>query len=373
MKNIQSPFPVNGYSGPEFFCDRVNELGTLENYLKGHIPVVIIGVRRLGKSGLIRHFFNTTEFTGVYVDLQKSSSLNGLVNALAEGIGRAFPENKYRKVWSTLKSFRPSVTFDQITGSPQFSFNIQKIEQVEQTLNGLLSLLNERQEPIVLALDEFQEITNYPEQNVEGILRAHMQQFSQLRYLFSGSSTNLLSSMFSEGGKPFYANTSKLYLQKIEKFIYQNFIQQQFQNSKKDIDSTLINEILDWSEVHTYYTQFVCNQVFLLSKKKVLRSDLEKVQWQILQNAKHDFFQLKGLLSPGQLKLTYAVAKEEDLFNPTSNYIRQNYELGNSNGIMKNLDTLVNKQLINKFFTEEGEPYYKLSNVFIMRYVNGYL
>ena len=371
--NSPIPFPVNGYAGSENFCDREDELKLISGYLKGKIPVVIIGIRRLGKSGLIQHLFQKTRYKGVYVDLQKTSSLEGLTNALADGIGEAFPEAKYKQVWDVLKSFRPSITFDPISGSPQFSFSVQKPEQIQQTLQGLLRIVSARKEKVVIAFDEFQEIKKYPEKNVEGILRAEMQKHSGLNYLFSGSQTNMLNAMFLEGEKPFFANTAKLYLQKIDSGVYADFIKNQFKKHGKRIDIALISEILEWTDVHTFYTQFFCNQLFIYSDKHVSEANMNWVKGYILQTAKNDYFQLNALLSKGQKQVIIAVAKEEMFFNPSANSHKQTYNLGTSRGIIKNLEVLVEKQLINLFHADNGEPYYKLANIFVMRYIQQYL
>lgn len=156
-------------------------------------------------------------------------------------------------------------------------------------------------------------------------------------------------------------------------YLWYTEIANQFESNGKEIKAEYVDRILEWTEVHTYYTQFFCNQLFIHSKDKVAQEDLDSIQWQILQTAKHDYFQLRELLSPGQKQLIYAIAKEVDFFNPSSNEFKRKYKLSTSRGVVKNLDVLVNKQLINKFYTESGEAYYKLSNVFIMRYINGYL
>ena len=372
-KKTSIPFPVNGYAGPESFCDREDELKLISGYLKGRIPIVIIGIRRLGKSGLIRHLFAKSKSKGVYVDLQKTSSLEGLTNALADGIGEAFPESKHSQVWDVLKSFRPSITFDPISGSPQFSFSLQRPEQVQQTLQGLFKILASRKEKVIIAFDEFQEIKKYYESNVEGILRAEMQKFSELHYIFSGSQTNMLNAMFLEGEKPFFANTAKLYLEKIDQSIYADFIINQFKKHGKQLDQELVDELLIWTDIHTFYTQFFCNQLFIYSDKKVTSDNFNWVKGQILQTAKHDYFQLNALLSKGQRQIVYAIAKEEKFYNPSANVHKQKYKLGTSRGIIKNLEALVEKQLVNLFYDDEGEGYYKLANIFVMRYIQQYL
>lgn len=361
---IKTPFPTVGYFGPDYFCDREVELETLLQQVAGGIPTVVIGIRRLGKTGLIKHLFHHLKSTGVFVDLQGTNTISELVSRLATGMAEAFPEKKSKNIWDGIKSFRPMMTFDPLNGLPEFSFDFKQLSEAKQTLHGILKLLSDKD--VVISLDEFQEIGNYEEENIEGLLRAVMQQFPSVKFIFSGSRTRMLLSMFQDGSKPFFSNVGKLYLDKIEMSIYRDFILNQFRLSRKTISNAIVEEILEWTEVHTFYTQFVCNQLFLNTNKKVELNDLKE---RILGTSKQDFFQLKNLMTTNQWRLIVAIAKEKELYKPYGKGHQINYKLSTPAGTKKTLLSLLEKQLVNENYNEIGEPFYKLADVFLMRFI----
>lgn len=58
MKNIVNPFICQGYCGPDYFCDRVDETQNLISSLENGRNVTLISPRRLGKTGLIWNAFH---------------------------------------------------------------------------------------------------------------------------------------------------------------------------------------------------------------------------------------------------------------------------------------------------------------------------
>ena len=52
-----NPFLISGYYGPEFFCDREQEAGSILEALQNGRNVTLTAPRRMGKTGLIRHVF----------------------------------------------------------------------------------------------------------------------------------------------------------------------------------------------------------------------------------------------------------------------------------------------------------------------------
>mgnify|MGYP006918814616 CR=1 FL=1 len=55
MAIVNNPFIVGGYLSPHYFCDREVETEQLIRNITNGRNVVIISVRRMGKTGLIRH------------------------------------------------------------------------------------------------------------------------------------------------------------------------------------------------------------------------------------------------------------------------------------------------------------------------------
>jgi len=285
----------------------------------------------LGKTGLIKHLFSLLESDGIkciFVDLQGTSSFNDLVSKLAGSIANSFPQKSYEKVWEALKKMKPIISFDQFSGLPEVSFNFHSEEDSFHTFGSLMNLLQDQGSEILLAFDEFQQIIRYGDNDVEGKLRNEMQQFSGLNYLFSGSQTHLLARMFQDGSRPFFGNVQKLHLEKIEREVYREFIVQKFAENRKQIQSEDVHDILEWTSIHTYYTQYFCNQLFLETGNEVTNENINQLKWKILDMRRQDHFQLKDILSSGHWKLLVATAGEEKLRKPTSRIISDKYNLG---------------------------------------------
>ena len=54
---MKNPFVTNGYAGPEYFCDRVEETQHITEMLTNENNMALIFPRRIGKTELIRHCF----------------------------------------------------------------------------------------------------------------------------------------------------------------------------------------------------------------------------------------------------------------------------------------------------------------------------
>ena len=61
MKGQANPFIISGYEGAEYFCDRVAETAQLASEIANGNNVALIATRRMGKSGLIEHYFSNPQ------------------------------------------------------------------------------------------------------------------------------------------------------------------------------------------------------------------------------------------------------------------------------------------------------------------------
>ena len=176
----------------------------------------IVSPRKYGKTGLILHTFaemkrRRLNYETLYVDIFATLTLEDFTKTLAEAILIKFPEKtSIGKGFVTfLKTLRPTLTYDSISGSPQLQFNYGTVSEKEWTLKSLLEFLNTREKPVVLAFDEFQQITEYPEKTAEALLRTYTQSMQNIRFIFCGSKKKLMAEMFTSAGRPFFSSTMK--------------------------------------------------------------------------------------------------------------------------------------------------------------------
>jgi uncharacterized protein len=369
---LLSPFPVAGYYGSQYFCDREEETEKIIDALLGNRNITLFALRRIGKTGLIHHvFYNLSKkkYITIYLDLLSSQNLNDFINLLSTAIMQAVPEKSTfgKEFIKFVKLLRPVITYDQVTGTPQIALDISKSQEKESTLKSLMDFLNKREEKIVIALDEFQQILNYPEKNTEALLRGEIQMLKNTNFIFSGSQQHMLISMFTEAKKPFFASTQLMKLKKLDPVVYKKFIRGNF----RKIDSVGeedINKILDWTKCHTYYTQFVCNRFYLLRKNQK-DNQVEELFYEILKEYEPINIHYRELLTSAQWQLLIAIAKEDRLFHPQGKEFIQKYKLGIPASVKRALDALLQKEMIYKETNEEGNIYYEVYDVFLSRWL----
>ena len=93
LNNSQiNPFVIGKYVSEEYFCDREKETDLLKKQLFNGRNVTLISDRRIGKSGLISHFFAQQDikdqFYTISIDLYSTGSLAELVCLFSDRVYR---------------------------------------------------------------------------------------------------------------------------------------------------------------------------------------------------------------------------------------------------------------------------------------------
>lgn len=86
----------------------------------------------------------------------------------------------------------------------------------------------------------------------------------------AGSQKHIMSEMFTYEKSPFYESTRCIHLEKIDRGIYGEFIRKLFGKDKRILTDEALEFILDWTRVHTHYTQVLCNVLFSMNFRKEL-------------------------------------------------------------------------------------------------------
>ncbi len=371
-KKPLTPFPSVGYFGPEYFCDRIEETQTLVNNIKGGQSTTLVSIRRMGKTGLIKHVQHRlqNDFVCIYVDILPTESSSDFLDALATAMLHSVPENSGigAKIWNFVKTMRPVLTFDALSGLPNVSFNLQSHEN-ERHIGSLFAFLEQINKPVLFAIDEFQQILNYPEKNVEAWLRTIIQQLKNVTFIFSGSQPHIINEMFVNPSKPFYRSTLFLQLNKIDFEKYSNFIITKFTEHNKSIETSVVSEMLGWTNVYTYYVQLLCNRVFIHSGKKI-NSDLwHNEALKLLAEQQPVFLGYRDMLTQQQWKLLKAIAHDGVIYSPTSKDFVQSHQLGSPATVLRSLGTLQKKSLVYSQYNSDGKMYYSVYDVLFQRWI----
>jgi hypothetical protein len=374
MKKPTTPFPTTGYFGGAYFCDREQELEILVRNIRGGASTTLVALRRMGKTALIKHLQNELrqDYRGVYVDILPTESIQDLLNSLATAMARMVSERTRfgKKVWSFLKSLRPVVSYDSLSGVPTLSLD-QDPDQGRKSIEEIFGFLEQLPEPVILAIDEFQQILRYKEPHVDAWLRARIQELKNVCFIFSGSQQHLINELFADPTRPFYRSTQFLKLGKIDRKIYHGFITAKFRQNSREIDDTTVDDVLNWTMGYTYYVQLLCNRIYLSSQRKIKPDHWKDEAMRLLKEQEFVFYAYRDVLTHSQWKLLKAIARDGVVTMPTSHDFLSRHGLGTSATVLQSLKTLQKKELVFRDMDAEGNPYYGVYDVLFSRWIGG--
>lgn len=370
-----NPFIIKSYESKDLFCDREEELQLMLRNCVNHSDMTLISQRRMGKTGLILRLFDELQTTKpdihtIYLDIFASRNIDDFIKLLAEATMKSFPAKSSigERLMTFIKSLRPQLSFDSITGEPQLQIAYQTAHEKEYTLRGLFDFLDSQEVPIVIAIDEFQQIRDYPEQNMEALLRTYIQQMHNLTFVFCGSKKHLMTDIFTNEKKPFYASTSFVSLSKIAEAPYTAFIRRLFEERQRSITSEAIQFILEWTRRHTYYTQQLCHTIYANGKQSIDLKEVKLACNQLMKQSEAVYLQYRQMLTDKQWDYLIAIAKEGSVQQITSSAFLKRHKIGTPSVSRRLADALCEKGLLNDESTLNG-TIYSISDVFLSHWM----
>ncbi|OFY98723.1 MAG: hypothetical protein A3K10_01365 [Bacteroidetes bacterium RIFCSPLOWO2_12_FULL_31_6] len=374
METILNPFISSGYRKPEYFCDRVQESKQLNELMLNGANITLFAIRRLGKTGLIHHVFypyrENSKIVCIYIDILATNNLAEFTNQLATAIYNRFPPQKTlgKKIMDLFQRFRPIISFDELTGIPSLSLTIQTTAQNENTIGQIFQFIDEQNIKVIFAIDEFQQILEYPEKNTEAILRTQIQFLKNISFIFCGSNQKMMHEIFNSAKRPFFASCTNMNLGFINENEYKTFIRKNFNENDRTITDECLDFICNFTQLHTFYTQYFCFTLFSKNKKENTIEDARETALSILQLNENSYFQYKNLLTTSQWNILCAIAKEEKVYQPQSKKFVTTYQLGNPGLVKKGIEALLKKEII--FYNSGLEtPYYEVYDKYLMRWI----
>ena len=243
---VNNPFVVGKYLSDKYFCDRSEETEFLRKQILNGRDVALISPRRIGKSGLIQHFFNQPDIQEKYyvffVDIYATTSLAEFVYTFGKEIYEQLKPQAAvwkERFFQMVSSLRMGFKLDPITGNPSFDLGLGDIQTPQTTLDEIFAYIEEADKPCIIAIDEFQQIGEYAEKNLEALLRTKIQKCHRAQFIFAGSKRHVMSNMFNSPSKPFYQSAISMGLEPIPINIYSAFAIALFEERGRHIETDL--------------------------------------------------------------------------------------------------------------------------------------
>ena len=271
---MEIPFIYGKIADGDNFTDRELEKERLYNNFCGLVNTVIISPRRWGKTSLVNmvlsRFKDSDDVLTCQIDIFNCRTEEQFYSAYANTILKTAAsgwENFMSAARKYLGRLLPTVTLADIAQTYELSFGLN-FKENRLTYDEILDLpdkiCRESNKKMIICIDEFQNIQNYEEPlEFQKKLRSHWQRHTKTCYCLYGSKRHMLLDIFSGYDMPFYKFGDIMFLEKIGRKKWTDFIMTRFEASGKHISEEHSGMIADLMKNHPYYTQQLSQQVWL--------------------------------------------------------------------------------------------------------------
>ena len=358
MEHPRNPFILGHRINRPYFCDRVTEQEQLTKAVINGRNEVLLSPRRMGKTSLINVSLDDSvdireNYQTFFIDILQSNSLSEFTYLLGKAVFNALAEKSQKGVkgfLAALKSLKGTFGFDALTGLPTFNIQLGDIQHPEYTLDEIFNYLEQSEKPVILVIDEFQQITKYPEKNTEAILRQHMQQMSNASFIFAGSEFSLLQEMFVSSKRPFYNSSEMMHLGPISEDIYVEFAKKLFEERNRSIDEEPIRWAYRLFDGNTFYMQRTMNGAFADTPENAIckhETVVRSVRAMLASN-EVTYREILSKVTVSQKATLIAIAQERLVTNPTSGAFIKKYSLPSASSVQSALQKLVKSGIVTK-------------------------
>lgn len=353
--DIQNPFVVGKYLSDKYFCDRSQETDLLRKQIQNGRNVTLISPRRIGKSGLIQHFFNQDDIKEQYyvffVDIYATTSLAEFVYTLGKEIyAQLKPQATVwkEKFFQIISSFRVGFKLDTLSGMPTFDLGLGDILVPQTTLDEIFAYIEEADKPCIIAIDEFQQINTYAEKSTEALLRTKIQLCRRAQFIFSGSKRHTMSNMFNSPSKPFYQSAISMSLEPIPIHVYADFAANLFEERDRHIDRQTIEMVWSQYEGYTWFIQMMMNELYALTPPHATCTTerIAEARHNVIAAQEGSYKDLLSNLPPRQKMILQAIAKERVATNITSAKFVKKYNLHSASSVQSAVKLLLKNDML---------------------------
>ena len=376
MRDFKNPFIYGGRVSGDAFCNRESEIRELLEDIRGRQHVIIYSQRRFGKTSLVWKILEEIQKEGiipVYADLYPISTLGEFIEEYAKAIARTLSmyEKAKRLMRELFSRLHLSMGIDT-AGNPQWSVGFDRSRESEtfdEVVSSMENYLKRKGKYGVVVFDEFQQITETNGEKTERRLRSAIQTHEHVSYLFVGSKRHLLLDLFSNPNRPFYRSGKIFPLEKIDLDHLQGFIKKRYNGAGVDIDQKTLELIVETTECHPYYTQYLCHVLYdIMEKRRIRTDDVPKAIDLLLSRESTAYMNTWDLLTHRQKQTLVALSETGPGESPFRPEILRRFNISQPAVMIRALGSLVNKDLVDR---EGGR--YDIIDLFFKRWIKTYI
>lgn len=338
----------------ENFTDRVKESARLKTNFEEGLNTIIISPRRLGKTSLVRKVqksINRPDIKVVFMDIYDCRSEYDFLNRFASVLMKELA-GKSERILETIKEFlvrlTPKFAFTPEANS-EFSFSLGITPhnyQPEEILQLPQIIAEKRNVQIVICIDEFQQIGEFPDSlSVQKRMRGVWQHQRNVAYCMFGSKRHMMENLFRNKSMPFYQFGEITHLNKIPMEDWVPFIIERFATKGKIISQEWAQKICATVECYSSYVQQLAWDVLLETDECVTEESFNSGLEALLEQNCGLFIHQIDTLTSFQLNFLRAVCNGVNM-GFSSQKVINDYNLGTKSNVVRLKNSLIDKELI---------------------------
>lgn len=343
---------VTGYN----FTGREIETQRLKANFEGGINTILISPRRWGKTSLVKHVcqqLDREKVIPVFLDMFTCRSEYDFYNALAAAILKQTASSAERWM-DNARDFLVRLT-PKISVSPEpnsdFSLSLgitPKTHSPEDILQLAETIAIKKQKRIVICIDEFQQIGEFPDTlNIQKRLRSVWQHQQWTSYCLFGSKRHLMSNLFQRRNMPFYQFGDTIFLKRLTSEQWIGYIVSHFEQFNKHITEQQAKTICELVDHYSAYVQQLCWIIFSSMREGEHVTDglIENALTDLIDSNELLFMKQTESLTSYQMNFLRAIVLgvHQDF---GEKLIREEFNLGSNSNIARLKKALIDRDLI---------------------------
>ncbi len=246
-----NPFRYGQVVTARDFCPRPKLIKTIKEFMASGQNTVVFGERRIGKTSLIHEAARRLRKKRLlHVDLLEIKNSDDFCSRLVKAILSLEQQGGFlEKALKTMSRLKPSVSVDPLTGQPTVSLD-PAVKLQPESIEGVLDLIlsAQKRKPLVVVLDEFQDILNLKEsKEVLARLRGRIQFHANIPYVFAGSIRSRMDEIFNDPDSPFFKSSIPVQVGPLDRNLFATFLRDKFASGKRSIGSDTLERVFDVS------------------------------------------------------------------------------------------------------------------------------
>lgn len=250
-------------------------------------------------------------------------------------------------VKENIKSFIPYINYSMGEADEiKISLELPKAKMDAAAILDLPQrIARKRKVRMVVCIDEFQQIAQWSDgQQVLENMRKTWQKHKEVSYCLYGSKRHLMAQLFTDKSQPFYNFGETIFLPKIERAEWIQFLLKTFRGSGIKVEKEVAARLTDLVECHSYFLQYLARICWNNAGKELTMKVLEQSYEEMLNDNVALFQNITRGFTQYQINYLRAIVAGETQL--TSTRVLSEFNLGSPGNIQRMVTVMEDAEIL---------------------------